>query len=37
VKRYITSQMYRLPTCVQRDAALQETVLLKITDAVNGM
>ncbi|KAH7093338.1 ankyrin repeat domain-containing protein [Paraphoma chrysanthemicola] len=37
VKRYISSQMYRLPACIQRDAALQDTVLVMILDAVNGM
>jgi Cdc6-like AAA superfamily ATPase len=37
VKRFIVGQTYRLPTCIQRSAALQDMVQEKIQDAVDGM
>jgi Cdc6-like AAA superfamily ATPase len=37
VKRFIAGQTYRLPTCIQRSAALQDMVQEKILDAVDGM
>jgi hypothetical protein len=37
VKRFIAGQTYRLPTCIQRNAALQDMVQEKIMDAVDGM
>jgi hypothetical protein len=37
VKRFIASQTYRLPTCIQRSAALQDMAQEKILNAVDGM
>ena len=37
VKRFIAGQTYRLPTCIQRNAALQDMVQERILDAVDGM
>ncbi|KAI1595475.1 ankyrin repeat domain containing protein [Pyrenophora tritici-repentis] len=37
VKRFIAGQTYRLPTCIQRSAALQDIVQEKILNAVDGM
>jgi hypothetical protein len=37
VKRFIAGQTYRLPTCIQRSAALQDMVQEKILNAVDGM
>ncbi|RYP19461.1 hypothetical protein DL767_009642 [Monosporascus sp. MG133] len=37
VKRFVAGQLYRLPRCIQRDAALQEMVQEKIVEAVDGM
>ncbi|KAL9080321.1 MAG: hypothetical protein Q9157_000908 [Trypethelium eluteriae] len=37
VKRFIAGQVYRLPRCIRRDAALQKMVQEEITEAVNGM
>ena len=37
VKQFIAGQVHRLPRCIQRDAALQEMVQDKITEAVSGM
>jgi hypothetical protein len=37
VKRFIAGQTYRLPTCIQRSAALQDMAQEKILKAVDGM
>jgi hypothetical protein len=37
VRRFIAGQTYRLPTCIQRSAALQDIVQEKILNAVDGM
>lgn len=37
IKRFVAGQMYRLPTCVQRNTELQEIVREKVTEAVDGM
>lgn len=37
VKCFVAGQIYRLPRCIQRDAALQEIVQEKIVEAVDGM
>ena len=37
VKRFVASQICRLPKCIQRDPALQEIVHKKIVEAVDGM
>jgi hypothetical protein len=37
VRRFIAGQTYRLPTCIQRSAALQDMVQEKILNAVDGM
>jgi Cdc6-like AAA superfamily ATPase len=37
VTRFIAGQTYRLPTCIQRSAVLQDMVQEKILDAVDGM
>ncbi|KAF2257611.1 hypothetical protein CC78DRAFT_442927, partial [Lojkania enalia] len=37
VKRFVASQICRLPRCVQRDPALQEIIQEKIVEAVDGM
>lgn len=37
VKRFIAGQIYRLPTCIQRNAALQDMVQETIPNAVDGM
>jgi hypothetical protein len=37
VKRFIAGQTYRLPTCIQRSAALQDIVQEKILNSVDGM
>ncbi|KAF2628821.1 ankyrin repeat domain-containing protein [Macroventuria anomochaeta] len=37
VKRFVAGQIFRLPTCIQRSAALQEMVQERIVDAVDGM
>ncbi|KAH8728164.1 ankyrin repeat domain-containing protein [Phaeosphaeriaceae sp. PMI808] len=37
VKRFVAGQVYRLPVCIQRNAALQELVQEKIVEAVDGM
>jgi hypothetical protein len=37
VKLFVAGQMYRLPTCVQRDSDLQETIQKGINMAVKGM
>jgi NACHT domain len=37
VKKYVASQVFRLPKCVQRDAGLQQLVEDTIIDAVDGM
>ena len=37
VKKYVASQVPRLPKCVQRDAGLQQLVENSIVDAVDGM
>jgi hypothetical protein len=37
VKRFVAGQTYRLPTCIQRSAALQYMVQEKILNAVDGM
>ena len=37
VRRFVASQIDRLPKCIQRDTALQELVQGKIIEAVNGM
>ena len=37
VKRFVEGQIYRLPSCVQRDKALQNFVQDKIVQAADGM
>jgi hypothetical protein len=37
VKRFVRSQIHRLPTCIQRDIQLQYVVEDRIVDAVDGM
>ena len=37
VRRYVAGQIYRLPACIKRDPALQDTVQEKIAEAVDGM
>ena len=37
VKRFVASQIYKLPRCIQRDASLQKMVQEKIVEAVDGM
>lgn len=37
VKRFVAGQIYRLPGCIQRNAALQEMVQEKIVEAADGM
>lgn len=37
VRRYVAGQLYRLPACIKRDPALQDTVQEKIAQAVDGM
>jgi Cdc6-like AAA superfamily ATPase len=37
VKHYVVGQTWRLPTCIQLDAALQKLVQEKIVEAVDGM
>ncbi|KAK2792301.1 hypothetical protein FQN52_003778 [Onygenales sp. PD_12] len=37
VKRFVRGQMYRLPSCVQRDNALQLMVQEKLVQAADGM
>jgi hypothetical protein len=37
VKRFVAGQIYRLPACIQRNAALQEMVQERIVEAVEGM
>jgi Cdc6-like AAA superfamily ATPase len=37
VRRFVAGQMYRLPKCIQRDPVLQEMVVDKIVQAVDGM
>jgi Cdc6-like AAA superfamily ATPase len=37
VRRFVASQMYRLPKCIQRDPALQKMVEEKIPETVDGM
>lgn len=37
VKRYVVSQMHRLPKCIQGDPKLQDMVQDKIVEAVDGM
>jgi hypothetical protein len=37
VRRYVAGQLYRLPKCIQRDPALQDVVLDKIVESVDGM
>jgi hypothetical protein len=37
IKRFVAGQIYRLPSCIQRDAALQELVQEQIVEAVDGM
>ena len=37
VKQFVAGQMYRLPTCVQRDSELQKTIQKGISMAVEGM
>lgn len=37
VRRFVAGQIYRLPKCIQRDAALRDMVQEKVTRAVDGM
>jgi hypothetical protein len=37
VTRFVKGQIYRLPTCIQRDDQLQIVVANKISNAVDGM
>ena len=37
VKRFVISQMYRLPKCIQHDTELRRFVQDKIVEAVDGM
>lgn len=37
VRRYVDGQIHRLPSCVQRNAVLQQTIRERIAEAVDGM
>jgi hypothetical protein len=37
VRRFVASQVYRLPKCIQRDITLQDMAQSKIAEAVDGM
>lgn len=37
IKRFVDSQLYRLPACIQRNSKLEEMVQEEIANAVDGM